>query len=202
MVKGGAKKYASIFQALSLIEFTYYQKNEDQLANLYEPVLQQNFQDLYFNPIKQSVLFFECEFLKQSLDEGQSDAGLYDFVLSELDYLNTHEFEANYLIYWILELSNHFGIQPQLIDENSTHFDLVNGELTFLNSMHSDSIKGDIIEKLSLFLTHTKEEQLQLHLNKEERKNLLEILLKYFSIHIDTFKKINSFEVYQTLWYD
>jgi DNA repair protein RecO (recombination protein O) len=201
MVKGGAKKFSSIFQALTYIEFTYYQKNEDQLANLYEPVLVKNFQEIYFDPIKQSVVFFETEFLKQCLHENQADIALFDFILNELEFLNQHSFNPNYLIHWILDLAFLFGIQPQLIDEGARYFDLINGELTIHNSMHSESLKGDIILKFAKFLNYNVEKQMEIHLTKDERKQLLEILLRYFSLHIDTFKKINSFEIYQTLWY-
>ena len=119
-----------------------------------------------------------------------------------MEFLNQYYFNPNYLIHWILDLAFLFGIQPQLIDEGAKYFDLINGELTILNSMHSESLKGDIILKFAQFLSCTVEKQMEIHLTKEERKQLLEILLRYFSLHIDTFKKINSFDIYQTLWYD
>lgn len=202
MVKGGCRKYGSIFQALTFIEFHYYQKNEDQLANLYDPVLAANFQQIYFNPIKQSIVFFETEFLMQCLHEGQVDEILFDFILRELEYLNQTNLKSNYLIYWILNLSFVLGIKPQLLTNHPTCFDLVSGELSMLNSTSPNSIQGEIVQKIGLFLSYEKEKAIEINLNKEERKKMIEILLRYFNLHISTFKKINSFETYSVLWYD
>lgn len=202
MVKGGNKKFSSIFQALSHIEFTYYQKNEEQLANLYDPILISNFQEIYFNPLKQSVAFFETEFLLQCLHENQEDINLYNFILNELLYLNEVEFEANYLIFWIIELSSILGFRPNIVDENGVFFDLINGEITKTNSMLSDSIQGDIVQAFTTILSKEKEQLVRLNLKKEDRKEILKVLLHYFTLHVDTFKKIKSIEVYQTLWYE
>jgi DNA repair protein RecO (recombination protein O) len=202
MVKGGNKKFSSIFQAMVHLEFTYYQKNEDQLANLYEPVLISNFQEIYFSPIKQSVVFFQAEFLSQCLQVNQEDKKLFDFISKELVLLNNFDFESNYLIYWTLELSDILGFKPQLDDEDGIYFDLINGILSKTNSTHSDSVQGETVQILAFFLKLERQEQLNLKLSKELRKQILLTLIRYFTIHIDTFKKIKSFEVYQTLWYD
>ncbi len=202
MVKGGNKKFASIFQALSHIEFTYYQKNEDQLANLFEPQLVSNFQEIYFNPLKQSIAFFETEFLVQCLHENQADLELYEFIKNELFFLNQEEFHPNYLIFWIAELSGILGFRIQVEDEDGQFFDLINGEITRLNSLHSESASGEIVKHFASFLCLSREEQLIFEFSKDERKQILEILLTYFKLHIDSFKKIKSLEVYQTLWYD
>ncbi len=202
MVKGGNKKYSSIFQALVHLEFTYYQKNEEQLANLYEPVLLSNFQEIYFSPLKQSVVFFQTEFLSQCLQANQEDKKLYEFICKELTYLNSKDFESNYLISWIIELSDVLGFKPQLDEENVSYFDLMNGVLSKTNFMQAESIQGEIVEKIALFLSQDKLQQTSINLNKDQRKEILLIFIKYFSIHVDTFKKIKSLEVYQTLWYE
>jgi DNA repair protein RecO (recombination protein O) len=192
MIKGGRKKHASILQALSYIEFTFYQKNDEQLANLYE---------LYFHPVKQSALFCMNEFIQQSLHDGQEEQHLFSFVEKELIYLNKNSFSPNYLLYWVLELSFYLGIKPNVINEGNS-FDLINGEIGENLHENSQVINSNSVNILAIIINSSKEEILSLDISKNERKDCFEILLKYFSIHLDTFKKINSFDIYQTLWYD
>jgi DNA repair protein RecO (recombination protein O) len=201
MIKGGRKKHASILQALSYIEFTFYQKNDEQLANLYEPHLIGNFQELYFHPVKQSALFCMNEFIQQSLHDGQEEQHLFSFVEKELIYLNKNSFSPNYLLYWVLELSFYLGIKPNVINEGNS-FDLINGEIGENLHENSQVITSNSVNILAKIINSSKEEILSLDISKNERKDCFEILLKYFSIHLDTFKKINSFDIYQTLWYD
>lgn len=200
LLQGAKKKYASVLQVFSPVEFTYYQKR-DELAKMTEPAPFLHFQENNFHPVKSSCLFFKAEILSKCVHEGQADLGLFEFITEELCYLDTHPFSGNYLLHWLLELSLHMGIQPQVI-ERGTFFDLMNGEIHLLANFSKDSVKHENVLLLCDFLNLEREERLHLHIDKEARNHLMKLVLNYFHLHISGFKTPHSIEVYQSLWYE
>lgn len=200
LVQGGKKKYASLIQALSPVEFTYNQRHEEQLCKMYELRSYLNIPEIRFDPVKASISFFEAELLLQTLEEGMIDGHLYDFIESELLWLNENPTPPNYLIYWVLELSTLLGFRPYTQVENPAYFDMENGELTEHPVHGSAEMSGEVIALLHSFLKNNKTESLALTTMRDIRNSLLEVLLTYLSFHIPRFRKVKCIEVYQSIW--
>lgn len=200
LLQGGKKKYAGILQAFCPIEFTYYQKHEE-LAKMYEPSALYQLNGTIFDPVKSSYLFFQAEIISQCVKEGQTDKALFEFAINELLWLNEHVHEANYLIYWLIALSEILGFKPNVLSP-SQNFDLENGEIGSDNVKHSRCISHPSILKLAEILELEKDYLLTFELDKATRKQLLFTYLEYFKNHISGFKNPQSLEVYQTIWYE
>ena len=100
---------------------------------------------------------------------------------------------ADFHLWFLLNLTKFLGFYPNY-SENYEFFDLTNGVSTH------DFSSGFVIEKeeLSLF-----KKLINLDLNSEEtsnfnqnqRKKLLEILIRYYELHISDFRRPKSLEV-------
>lgn len=205
LVQGGKKKYASQIQALSHIEFSYSQKHEDQLARMYEIQDATNQSAIRFDPVRSSICFFEAEFVRQCVHEGHPDLPLYDFLCQEIQYLSAHDQLANYVIYWVLEMTRLLGFQPQVIDDRANYFDLQQGELGWQRDPMTDPklvIEDETVPVLAQLLKLNKEGILQQALPKAIRQQLLEHLLRFMRTQHNAFREIKSLAVYQTLWYE
>lgn len=200
LVQGGKKKYASLIQALSPVEFTYNQRHDEQLCKMYELKAYLSIPEIRFDPVKASISFFEAEVLLQVLEDGMIDKHLYAFVEQELEWLNAHTSPPNYLIFWLLELCTLLGFKPFSDTENPGYFDMENGELTEHIKHGTIGVSGAIIGMLYRFMQSDREASLSITTTREARNELLEILLSYLSSHIPRFKKIKCMEVYQSIW--
>lgn len=200
LIQGGRKKHASVLQVMSPIEFTFYQKKEE-LAKMYDPSFFVQLSDVFFHPIKSSCLFFQAEILLSCVHEGQTDEALFVFIREELLWLNTHDFEANYLLHWLVEVCMILGISPH-VEEKGPYFALKQGTIHALPPQEVDVLADSSIMLLSTFLESSREERIQFTMLKKERSFLLSTILQYMKIHIAGFQLPQSIEVYQTLWYE
>ncbi len=200
LFQGAKKKKGVVLLPLSPIEFSYYQKDESQLAKMTDATLYQSFASIPFDPVKSTVVFFQVEILANVLHEGVVDKHLYDFLVEELAWLDEHNTLANYPLYWLLEVSQQLGFYPLKSEEHTPYFDLENGE--FLpyapaNFTYKSGIEVDILGSL---LSQTKEVVLHFHIPKDLRKQVLQLLLVYFKHHIPNFNPTNSLEVIESIW--
>jgi DNA repair protein RecO (recombination protein O) len=200
LFQGAKKKKGVVLLPLSPIEFSYYQKDESQLAKMTDATLYQSFATIPFDPVKSTVVFFEVEILANVLHEGVVDTHLYDFLVSELAWLDEHATLANYPIYWMLEVSQQLGFYPLKTEENTPYFDLENGE--FLSYIPSNFTykSGVEVDLLGAILTLDKNHLLELSIPKDVRKQTLQLLLTYFKYHIPNFNPTNSLEVIESIW--
>lgn len=200
LFQGAKKKKGIVLLPLSPIEFSYYQKDENQLAKMTDATLYQSFATIPFDPVKSTVIFFQVEILTNVLHEGVVDTHLYDFLVCELAWLDEHNTLANYPIYWMLEVSQQLGFYPLKIEENTTYFDLENGEfLPYIPSNFTYKF-GKEVNLLADILTLDKKQLLELPIPKELRKQTLQLLLTYFKYHIPNFNPTNSLEVIESIW--
>ncbi len=200
LFQGAKKKKGVVLLPLSPIEFSYYQKDESQLAKMTDATLYQSFATIPFDPIKSTVVFFQVEILANVLHEGVVDTHLYDFLVSELAWLDEHSTLANYPIYWMLEVSQQLGFYPLKTEEKTPYFDLENGE--FLSYIPSNFTykSGVEVDLLGAILTLDKNHLLELSIPKDVRKRTLQLLLTYFKYHIPNFNPTNSLEVIESIW--
>ena len=200
LFQGAKKKKGVVLLPLSPIEFSYYQKDEGQLAKMTDAILYQSFGTIPFDPVKSTVVFFQVEILVNVLHEGVIDKHLYTFLEEELAWLDANDNLANYPIYWLLEVSQQLGFYPLKTEDNTPYFDVENGEfLPFIPSNFSYK-SGLDVDVLGSLLALPKEVLLHFSIPKDLRKQVLQLLLTYFKHHIPNFNPTNSLEVIESIW--
>ncbi|WP_339610914.1 DNA repair protein RecO [uncultured Planktosalinus sp.] len=189
------KLRASYFQPLSLLEITAFHKNKGSLEYLKEVKVDYPFKSLHNNVVKSSLVLFLSEVLKQSIIEEEPNESLYSFLEEAFKWLDENESYANFHILFLLKLTEFLGFSPDASTINKPIFNPVEGvfqhdisniycvEITPENKgiTHLFGIKFDEIKTLKL--------------TKKQRQNTLDILLLYFELHIQGFKKPKSLAV-------
>lgn len=183
LLQGAKKKFAHLIQALSPIEFNFNLKNQEQLANMYEPHFFYPASDIPFNNLKTSLVFFQNEVLSNVLIEGQIDEELFLFLSEEYRFLDQETFHPNYIIFWLFQLITLLGFDPTELDSDEPL------------SQHSTFV-------LSKLNYRSKEEWLSLVIDKTDRQQLIQGLLAYYQLKIPNFRVIKTLEVYQSIWYE
>lgn len=200
LFQGAKKKKAHVLMPMAPLEFTYYQRSDSQLGKMTEAQLFYTFHELPFHPVKSGIAFFLAEMLQNVLHEDVKDEQLFDFLVQELQWFDHSTVYTNYPIYWLLEMTQHLGFYPYVVDGDGAYFDLEDGQFVSAAPLNHTCQKGEIVELLRDLIGHTKDEVLAWSLPKSSRKKLLTLLLEYYRFHIPSFKALKSIEVMESLW--
>ncbi|TXI85265.1 MAG: DNA repair protein RecO [Crocinitomicaceae bacterium] len=200
LFQGAKKKNGHILMAMAPIEFTYYQRSDSQLGKMTEAQLYLSLQDLRFHPIKSVLLFFMAEMLLHTLHEDAKDEPLFQFVQDELMWLDESSEFTNYPIYWLLELTQHLGFYPYVVDEQGAYFDLEDGQFVQHSPYNHTSQKSETVNLLRELIGHSKNELLAWNISKSDRKKLTQLLFEYYQFHIPNFKELKSIEIIESIW--
>ncbi len=185
---------ASLFQPLTLLEIEAFHKNKGTLERIKEAKLLVPYQSLHTHIIKSSLVFFLAEVLKNSIHEEETNTELFTYLETTLLWLDTHDTIGNFHITFLTKLTQYLGFYPDISNIALPYFNLHEG--CFQNdasSIHSNN--SPYIGKFKQFLGTTFEACMHIPLSKASRSAILNMLLVYFELHLQGFKKPKSLVV-------
>jgi len=192
-----SKKKGQLVGPLSVLNISYYQRKESDLAKITTVELDVVFKDIPFNPIKCSVVFFMNEILQKTVKEEETNAELFEFVKYTLQVLDAQTNISNLPIKFLLELLIYLGYYP-IIEENAQFFDYLNGKLTKNQPNHPNYMGGEnITYLLQLFKTPLTDQELSIP--AKNRHQILSNLLDYYKVILDDFKNLKSLDVLEAI---
>ena len=101
---------------------------------------------------------------------------------------------ANFHIFFLLSLTKHLGFFPDLDNQNHPYFDMENGCFT---SSKSSRIIDDstTISVFKAFLGTNFDKVSEVLVSNKGRKQLLELLIEYYQIHLHGFSRPKSLDI-------
>ena len=180
------------FQPLTLLEIEANHKNKGTLEHFKEIKLSTAYYTINTDVIKSTMVIFLSEILHHSIQEEEKNENLFIFLESALLWLDNHEETSNFHLILMLEVTKFLGFYPDTSEIGGKHFEMKDGFFTpFLG-----------IGCLSEHETHLFKKLIDLKFDSNqkvfagvERQMLLKILLEYYAIHLDGFKKPKSLDV-------
>ena len=180
------------FQPLTLLEIEANHKNKGTLEHFKEIKLAHAYQTINTDIIKSTIVMFLSEMLHHSIQEEEKNENLFLFLESALLWLDNHDDTANFHLILLLEVTKFLGFYPDTTDIDGNHFEMKDGVFSPLMGTGC----------LSEHETHLFKKLIELKFDSNqkvfagvERQMLLKILLDYYTIHLDGFKKPKSLEV-------
>lgn len=195
------KRNSALYFPLNEIDLIYAPKsNEQQLVFLKSAQTAHYYESLHLNPIKSAIVFFLAELLGLILKEEEYNQDLYQFIKQSLILFDekTTDF-ADFHLVFLLNLTHFLGFYPNIEDEEALLFDLENGFFSNGNSSINMLNPNETLVFKKLLNAHfdlTTKNQF----NQEQRGILLDVLVKYYQIHTNNFKKPNSLQVLHELF--
>ena len=206
LIKGAKRKKTSIktnlFQPLSLLELVVYKKEKKQLQTLKEARPEIYFTSIPHEPAKTSIIFFLNDVLLKCVYEEENNPELFSFLHETIQTLDSTEKNfSNLHLIFLVRFSRHLGFFPQgnFSDKNSV-FDLREGRFAGKEPIHSDFISKDNSKLLSKLILSNYYSMENLVLSGKERKNLLDILLRYYELHLSHMGSISSHKVLEQIF--
>lgn len=183
--KGKIKR--SFFQPLTQVQVVVSDKNPEQLGYirdctlLYSPLHQAG------GEVKTALQLFICELLAGILkSETDQNKPLFAYLKTTLNWLDSDYQLANFHIKFLLDLTRFIGFYPNVQRLDSPYFDIESG--CFSSTLpKGKNIQGRHLEQFKMFLGTKFDNALQIKMTKEERSDLLDTILLYYSFHLQGF---------------
>ena len=190
-------KHAVLFRPLTILDLVLYYKESRSMQTLREFSVEYAPSGIYDNVLKSSIAIFIGEVLTAVLrEEGQQD-DLFNYIKHSVEYLDhKNETFSNFHIAFLVGLCSFLGFEPgKRIGEENRLFDMVNGTFVPLPPAHGIYSNLEISGILADFFSSSWDEINQISLSGSMRNDVLSELLRYYSVHLPSFRKINSLDI-------
>ncbi|MBW2938461.1 DNA repair protein RecO [Aureisphaera sp. CAU 1614] len=194
------KLRTSMFQPLSLLQIEAYHKDKGSLERINEAKVILPYKTLHTEVVKTSLLLFLSEILKNSVKEEEANPSLFQFIENSLKWLDINEKIANFHLLFLLKLTNFLGFYPDFSENNAPYFNLMEGNFQ-QHSLGQFCEEGEAIVALIQLDKCEFKYLSELSIPKSVRLKTLDLLLKYYQLHIQGYKAPKSLPVLTQLFH-
>jgi DNA repair protein RecO (recombination protein O) len=190
-------KHNVLFQPLSILDMAIYYKASREIQIMKDFSASYSPSDVYSDIKKSSVAIFLGEVLTSVLREESPNETLFDFLEDSVIYFDQcREGFANFHLAFLAGLCSYLGFEPGKTEiKGIKYFDMLNGKFTQHPPADGNYAGPEISEILAAFFSSSCENINKIMLTGSVRNEVLETLVKYFSIHLPGLRKIKSLEV-------
>jgi len=193
------KLKASQFQPLTQLEIVAFHKDKGTLERIREAKIATPYTTLHTNVIKTSVVLFLAEILKNAIKEEEVNRPLYTYIEQSLLWFDKTDSIPNFHILFLLKLSAYLGFYPDTSAIDEPYFNLSEG---YFEKHDSGAYcrNGAEITVFKRFFGINFDALDLLKLTKRERQNTLDLLLQYYQLHLEGYKRPKSLLVLNQLF--
>ena len=193
------KLRTSLFQPLTLLQLEAFHKDKGTLERISEAKVLQAYQSLHTEVVKSSIVMFLAEMLKNSIKEEESNPDLFEYITSALQWLDLHDAVANFHLLFLLKLTTYLGFYPDTSNSELPYFNLMEGN--FQNRLIGGYCQeGEVVETIKGFFGINFDALIQKKTTKNQRFGALNLLLLYYQLHLQGYKKPKSLLVLNQLF--
>ncbi|KUG09286.1 DNA repair protein RecO [Solirubrum puertoriconensis] len=183
----------ALFQPFTLLDMVAYVSPRGGLTRLSEYRCVRPFRSIPYDMRKSSVLLFLSEVVSRTLREEEENAALFDFLYDAIIAFDEQEtgFE-NFPLLFLLNLAGYLGFGPESGQQ-------ITEQVAFATDVNQTSTARSTVLRFQEF-EHFYDELLHQpqHVsipNGRVRRDLLNILLRYYQLHIEGLGDIRSLDV-------
>lgn len=188
---------AALFSPMALVNITYNDHGGEKLKFLKDIVRRSTTADMGFDPVKSSILLFYNELIYKLLFDTGPDTVLFHFLEDEIIKVSeTETIPAELPLIFLIRLSVILGFFPENnYSDKTPYFSLT--ECRFQPWQIDE--QSELPEAESLYLAHLLRDENTPVPDRQTRNNLLRYLIKYFKIHNEQLKNVESVEILATI---
>ena len=177
-----AKGKIALFQPLTLLDLVVYYKENATIKRIKESRCFHPYRSLYADVKKSTIAFFINEILNKSVKDESHAGELYQFISESLITLDNQENHyENFHLVFLIKLSRLLGFGANSVT------DIRSGRM----------VDSQLEEKLGEVLKA--EYQSILKLTNVQRREVLDVLLKFYKDHLDMIGEFKSVDVLKEL---
>lgn len=195
--KGGIK--VAYFQPLTQLTLVANHNTKGSLNTLKEVQILNPYKTIYRDIVKQSVVLFISEILSNSIKEEEKNVGFYNYLEAGLTWLDLHDKIANFHLLFLLNTSRFLGFYPDTTETTNFGFDLLNGNFSD-SIVNKNVIYGNDFYQFKKLLGINFDSIESVSFSKNERQLVLQIIIRYFELHLDGFRKPKSLQILEAVF--
>ena len=190
-------KHNILFQPMFILDLELYYKASREMQTLKEFSVSFTPYDIYSNIKKSCVAIFLGEVLTSVLKEESPHDEMFDYIEESIVYFDRCiEGFANFHIAFLAGLSSFLGFEPGArSDKENAFFDMVNGIFVPTPPVHGNYANEEITNILSEFFVASYDSVSTISLTGKIRNDVLETLVRFYSLHLPGLRKIRSLDV-------
>jgi DNA repair protein RecO (recombination protein O) len=192
-----AGRHNILFQPLFILDLEMNYKHSREMQVLKEFSVSFAPYEIHSDIRKSCVALFLGEVLTSVLKEESPHEEMFDFIEESIIYFDScKEGFANFHIAFLAGLSSFLGFQAgPRTDNNDTFFDLKNGSFVEMPPVHGNYANETVSNILADFYVASYDTAGKIPLTGTMRNEVLETLVKYYSLHLPALRKLKSLEV-------
>lgn len=197
-----AKFKANIFQPLALVDMVVSGKDKADLQRISEITIHYPYSDIPYNIIKSSLVLFLNEIIYKAIKEQHPDETIFEFLKNSLQILDLKQDScSNFHVFFMVQLSRYLGFFPKGQYSTTTpFFDLQEGCFVDKNPVHFYYLDTSLSCLFSELIRADYATIQQLKIDKQQRKQLIDALIKFYQLHISSFGEIKSHQVLEQVY--
>jgi len=193
------KLRASYFQPLTQLEITAVHRDKGTLERIQEAKILEPYRSLHTDLVKSGIVMFLAEILRTSIREEEANADLFRYLQQSLFWLDTHDAVANFHLLFLLKLTAYLGFYPDESTLEKKYFNLEEGYFEDTPGGMACE-EGENIEVLKGLFGIDFDALDGIKLTKKVRSEVLNLLLNYYQLHLQAYKKPKSLLVLNQLF--
>jgi DNA repair protein RecO (recombination protein O) len=193
-----SKVKVGTLQLMSIVEIVAYHKKAKGLFRIKEVNIERLYQRIPFDIKRSSVGIFMIEIIRNAIREDEEEnQQLYNFLEDWFIFLDaTTEAVSNLHLLFLIELAQYIGFQPRdNFSLKRTFFDLQEGQFIAQSPEHQYYMDPPEAELLYDFIMQEREYVHELKCSNTERRKLLDMLILFYKLHIDTIKTLHTYKI-------
>ena len=190
---------AAYFQPLTQLNIEANHNNKATLNSIREVHVIHPYKSIYSNVFKQTIVLFLSETLSSTIQEEESNEALFSFLETSFIWLDTNDKTSNFHLLFLLNLTRFLGFYPDTTNNNFSYFNLINGNFSEA-ATEREVIFGENLVLFKKLLGTNFDSIESIKFNQQERQQVLQIIIRYFELHLDGFRRPKSLKVLETVF--
>lgn len=191
-----------LFQPMVILDLVTYHKESRSMQMLKEFSVSYAPAGIYADTYKNCIAIFLSEVLTSVLREESANEPLFDYIEESIIYFDRSVAGiSNFHIAFLSSLSGFLGFEPGRRNSHcERYFDMLNGRFVSQPPPHGHYSIPEISDVLADFFSASFDSAARITLSGKMRNEVLETILRYFSLHLPGLKKINSIGVMKEIF--
>ncbi|MDG1528420.1 MAG: DNA repair protein RecO [Polaribacter sp.] len=190
---------AAYFQPLTQLNIEASHNTKGNLNSIKEVHVVNPYKNIYTNIFKQTIVLFLSEMLSSTIQEEEANEQLFSFLETSFIWLDTNDKTSNFHLLFLLNLSKFLGFYPDTTNINHSYFNLIDGNFNE-SPLEKEVVFGDNLTQFKKLLGTNFDGIESINFNKKERQQVLQIIIRYFELHLDGFRRPKSLKVLETVF--
>lgn len=192
----------ALFQHLMILDVEIDYRQNKSLYTLKSATIAYAYKTALIEPAKMCIIMFIAELLAAVTKNEPKNIPLFNYIKASLQWLDEKDGAfSNFHLVFMMRLVKFIGFTPNIADyEAGDYFDLRSG--TFCSGLphHADVLLPIDAAKVKTMLRMNYENMHLFIMSRAERNRMVDVLLKYYAIHVPNFSEIKTLDVLHSLF--